>query len=156
MRGIMAGDLPEPPWSYLFGMRLREVEEGRAVFAFPASEWLASPARALYGGALANAMDVALAIAVQTTVPAATAFSALDLKVNYIRPVFPDGRDLVAEARVVHRGRSLCVSSGEIRNADGKVVVLATGSTLILPDRPWTVAVPIVAEEETPGEEADG
>ena len=33
---------------------------------------------------------------VQTTVPASTAFAPVDLKVYFLRPVPPDGRDLVA------------------------------------------------------------
>ena len=44
-------------------------------------------------------------IAVQTTIPAGFAFAGLDLKVNFLRPVFPDASELTARAEVVHPGR---------------------------------------------------
>src|SRR4029450_10542912 len=50
-RALIAGDLPSPPIHHFTGGRFTEVEEGRAAFVQPATEWLNSPARALYGGA---------------------------------------------------------------------------------------------------------
>ena len=84
--------------------------------------------------------DFALTCAAFTTAPAGTATAPVDLKVNYLRPVFPDMRDLVAEARVEHRGRTLAISSCRITNGDGKAVALATGSAMFLPDRPANLA----------------
>jgi uncharacterized protein (TIGR00369 family) len=65
-----------------------------------------------------------------------TAVAPLDFKVNYLRPVFPDGKDLTASARILHRGRTLIVTAVEITNAEGKQVALATGSAMYLPGRP--------------------
>jgi acyl-coenzyme A thioesterase PaaI-like protein len=48
----------------------------------------------------------------------------------------PDGRDLTARAEVVHRGRTLAIASCRIENADGKLVALATGTSMYLPGRP--------------------
>jgi uncharacterized protein (TIGR00369 family) len=150
----MADELPAPSVYYFLGGHWVEVEEGRAVLVQPAIPWFQSPAGTVYGGAIAYIADLCLLGAVQTTVPAKTAFSPLDLKVNFIRPVFPDGNPITAIGKVVHRGKTLAVANAELRNEEGKVVAVATGSTLILPDRPWT-AQPVVAEEEaTP--ESDG
>ena len=153
MHGLMAGELPAPPIAYFTGLRWNEAAEGTATLAVPMTEWLNSPALRIYGGAIAWVADVCLTGTVQTTVPPRTAFSPLDLKVNFVRPVPPDGRDLVARGTVIHRGRTLAVANAELRNQEGKVVALASGSTLILPDRPWTVERPVVAEEEAAGEE---
>jgi uncharacterized protein (TIGR00369 family) len=88
--------------------------------------------------------DHAIGGAVHTTVPAGTSWATLDLKVNFLRPVPPDGRPLAARATVVHRGRTIAVATAEVRTADDKVAALATGSVMILPDRPWrTGAAPI-------------
>jgi uncharacterized protein (TIGR00369 family) len=124
-------------------------------FVMPMTLWLTSPATTVYGGALAMLADVAMSVAVGHTTPARTAHSPLDLKVNFLRPVFADGRDLVARAHVTHRGRSLAVASCEISNADGKAVVLATASSIILPDRPWTGGAAIVPADETPADEEE-
>ncbi len=61
-------------------------------------------------------------------------------EVNFLRPVYPDGRDLVARGRVRHVGRTVSVAEAELLNADGKPVALATGSAMILADRPAALA----------------
>jgi acyl-coenzyme A thioesterase PaaI-like protein len=48
----------------------------------------------------------------------------------------PDGRPIVARARILHRGRTLAIASVEITNVEGKQVALATGSSMYLPGRP--------------------
>jgi uncharacterized protein (TIGR00369 family) len=83
--------------------------------------------------------EAALAAAAFSTAEAGTATATLDLKVNYLRPVFPDGKELVARARVLHRGRSLAVSGAELLK-NGKQVALATGSAMFLPGRPPDLA----------------
>ena len=57
----------------------------------------------------------------------------------FLRPVAPDGRDLVARGTVIHRGRSMAIGTSEVFGADGKKVAVATGSAVILPGRPATV-----------------
>jgi len=155
LRGLIAGDLPAPPCSFLFGGRFSEVTEGSATFTIPATEWLNSPARAIYGGALAYLADMAMAGAVQTTIPRRTAFAPLDLKVNFLRPALADGRDLIARASVIHRGRTLAVATAEIVDAEGRALCVATASAMVVPGRAWPGAMPVVAEDEAAGEGAD-
>jgi uncharacterized protein (TIGR00369 family) len=150
-RALIAGELPAPPVHHLTGGRFTEVDEGRAVFVQPATEWLNSPARALYGGAIAWMVDIAMSGAIHTTVPARSAFAPLDLKVNFVRPVFPDMRDLTAVARVSHRGRSLAVATCELLNGDSKPVAVGTCSSIILSGRQWSGAE-VAPEDEAPVE----
>jgi uncharacterized protein (TIGR00369 family) len=92
---------------------------------------------------------------VHTTVDAGTSYATLDLKVNFLRPVVPDGRQLEARASVVHRGRSIAVATVEILTADGKTAALATSSTMILPGRPWRPGEPTAPIDEAPDEAGD-
>ncbi len=135
----LAGELPPPPIHFLTGIEPTEVGEGSATVRLPATVWLSSPARTVQGGVIATLADTAMAIAVQTTTPPATAFAGLDLKVNYLRPVMPDGRDLTARAAVIHAGRTLVVTRAELVNDEGKTVALATGSSMYLPGKPATL-----------------
>jgi uncharacterized protein (TIGR00369 family) len=132
----LAGELPAPPIHYLTGLRPVEAAEGSAVVKLPATVWLSSPARTVQGGVIATLADTAMAIAVQTTTAPGTAFAGLDLKVNYLRPVHPDGRELTARASLVHAGRTLVIARAEVLNEDDKPVALATGSSMYLPGRP--------------------
>jgi uncharacterized protein (TIGR00369 family) len=136
----LAGELPSPPVSYLFGMRPSEVGEGRATFVLPATRWLCSPLATLEGGVIAMLADGALASAIQTTLPAGTALAMIDLKVNFLRPAQPDGNELVSHGAVVHRGRTMAVANAEVVNAEGKMLAVATGSAMLLPGRPASLA----------------
>ncbi len=80
--------------------------------------------------------DFAMLIAVETTTPAGLAFAGLDLKANFLRPVPPDESELTARAEVVHAGRTIAITRATVTNAEGKPVLLATGSSIYLPARP--------------------
>lgn len=148
MVGHIEGSLPGPPFSRLTGAHPVEADEGSCTFVMPASEWINSPTARPIGGATAMLADCALQTAVQTTVSAGTSYAPLDLKVNFLRPVDADGRDLRARGVVTHRGKTVAVATAEIVNADGKKIAVATGSTLILPDRPWRVDRPVDVADE--------
>lgn len=156
MRALIAGELPAPPISHLIGVRPLAAEDGESVFVLPASEWLCSPLGKVEGGVIALLADITLVTAVQTTVPARTSFAPLDLKVNFLRPVGPDGRDLTGRGRVVHRGRTIAVAHAQLFDSDEKRVAVATGTAMILPDRPWFPDRPVDPAEEGPtGDESD-
>jgi uncharacterized protein (TIGR00369 family) len=135
LRRQIKGELPQPPIHYLTGLTLREVGEGFALFTLPATEWLTSPLRTVQGGAVAMLAHAALATAVTTTLEAGSAYRPVDVKVNFLRPVFADGKDIEARGTVTHRGRTLAVANAEVIGTDGKKVATATGSTIILPER---------------------
>ena len=140
LRSLIAGDLPAPPIARLCGIAPVGADAGTTTWKMPASEWLCAPVQGrLYGGAIAMLAGTAIDGAVQTTLPAGTAFGPVDLKVYFLRPVPPDGRDLMARGTVIHRGRSMAIGTSEVFDADGKKVAVATGSAVILPGRPATV-----------------
>jgi uncharacterized protein (TIGR00369 family) len=136
LRALIAGELPRPPIHHLTGLGLIEVEEGETVGVLPCSKWLSTSAGTVQGGFTAMLAEFTMTAAAYSTTPPHTAVAALDFKVNYLRPVFPDGNDLTARARILHRGRTLVIAAAEILNAEGKQVALATGSSMYLPGRP--------------------
>jgi uncharacterized protein (TIGR00369 family) len=127
-----------PPIHHLTGLRPIEALEGRCSFVLPASPWLASPQPVLYGGAIALLADAALSGAVMTINPAGGSFALLDLKLNFLRPVPPDGGLMTAVATLAHRGRTMAVATSELYNEDGKRIALASASAMLLPNRPWS------------------
>ncbi len=135
LRAWIDGSLPPPPLSRLTGLRPTFAEEGRCEWLLPCSRWLSSPAGTVQGGFTAMLAEAALTAAVFSTAGPGTAIATLDLKVNYLRPVFPDGGELLAAAGLTHRGRRLAVATAELVK-DGKKVAFATGSAMYLPGRP--------------------
>ncbi|MFN2590891.1 MAG: PaaI family thioesterase, partial [Actinomycetota bacterium] len=138
MRAWVKGELPDPPIACLTGCRLVAVGEGQVTNAMPASEWFCTGARGFYGGVVALQADLAMTGALTTTLETGTALATLDLKVNYLRPVNPDGRELRTSANVVHRGQRVAVMSAEVVDDDGKRVAIASSSAMLLPGRSWS------------------
>ncbi len=136
LRDVIAGELPRPPIYHLTGLRLTDAVEGETVVVLPCSKWLSTSAGTVQGGFTAMLAESAMTAAAFSTAPADTAVATLDFKVNYLRPVFPDGKEMTARARILHRGRTLVVAAAELTNAEGKQVALATGSSMYLPGRP--------------------
>ena len=136
LRGLISGELPAPPVHHLSGFRLTEADAGTVVAVLPCSKWLSTSAGTIQGGFTAMLAENAMSAAAFSTAPPDTAVAPLDFKVNYLRPVFPDGNDLIARARIQHRGRTLVVAAAEVTNDEGKQVALATGSSMYLPGRP--------------------
>jgi len=136
LRALIDDELPRPPIYHLTGLGAIEADEGEAVVVLPCSKWLSTSAGTIQGGFTAMLAESAMTSAAFSTAAPDTAVASLDFKVNYLRPVFPDGNDLTARARILHRGRTLVIAAAEITNAEGKQVALATGSSMYLPGRP--------------------
>lgn len=137
-----------PPMAELFAFTGVEAEPGSFSVTLQANPWMSSPAGSIYGGVLAFIADVVLTGSFSTTLSTDEVAATLDLKVQFLRPVWPDGRELRASAQVVHRGRSFAVAQGDIMNADGKKVVLMTSSATIRSGGSWGSVV--VADEAMP------
>jgi uncharacterized protein (TIGR00369 family) len=136
MRAVIGGELPRPPLHHLTGLALIEAAEGETIGVLPCSKWLSTSAGTVQGGFTAMLAEFAMTSAAFSTTPPHTAVAPLDFKVNFLRPVFPDGSELTARARILHQGRTLVIAAAELTNAEGKQVALATGSSMYLPGRP--------------------
>jgi uncharacterized protein (TIGR00369 family) len=136
LRALMAGELPPPPIAVLLGMEPVEVSEGRVVFAAePGERHLGGSApygrsaaypRAtgvVHGGLAATLLDSAMGCAVQTTLPAGDAYTTLELKVNFTRPITRETGRVLCEGEVLHRG-------GRVATAEGRVIAERTGKLL--------------------------
>jgi len=69
---------------------------------------------------------------VQSTLPAGVAYTSIELKVNYLRPVRGGTGELRARGWVIKPGRRVAFADGDVRDADGKIVATASGSCLVM------------------------
>lgn len=87
-----------------------------------------SPARRIHGGVVAAFLDFACGAAVFTTLAKNELCSTVELKVNYLKPLFSEDI-LTANSEVVFRGRRLCVVRALVyRNKEKAAVALATAT----------------------------
>jgi uncharacterized protein (TIGR00369 family) len=130
LKAQLAGERVSPPIDRLTGIRLAHVGDGHVVFALPAHQWLRQENGTVFGGAIALLAKSATAGAVQAAAGAGTRFSALDLKVNFLRAVDADGTELRAEGKVRHRGRRLVIADTTVTHG-GRTVATASGTTAL-------------------------
>ncbi|MFN3251197.1 PaaI family thioesterase [Roseibium album] len=129
---MMAGDLPAPPIMIHSNIRMKEFEEGRAVFTgLPAKEFL-NPLGTVHGGWISTLIDTALSCAVHTTLKPGEFYTTTSLNVNMVRPLHPGSGEVFCEGRIVHRGSRLATSEGDLRDGKGKLIAHGTVSCMIL------------------------
>jgi uncharacterized protein (TIGR00369 family) len=132
VKAIGTGELPPPPIAVLMNFRPVEVEEGRVVFAVTPAEFHYNPIGVVHGGLAATLLDSAMGCAVQTTLPTGMAYTTLEVKVNFARPMTRDTGRVLAEANVVHRGRTVATAEGRVFAEDsGKLIAHGTTTCLL-------------------------
>ncbi len=128
MRAIVDGSVSRPPIAALMGFEIVDVSEGRARFAVEPQEWMYNPIGSVHGGIAATLLDSCMGCAVHTTLPAGVGYTTGDLHVRYIRGMTADTGRVLAEGRVVHRGKRTATAEGRLF-AERDEALLAHAST---------------------------
>ena len=133
LRAIIDGTLPNPPISEALGFHLIEVENGRAVFEGLPEYRYYNPIGTVHAGFAATLLDSALGCAIFSTLAKGDAWTTLELKLNLVRPLTKDTGPVRAEGRIIHRGRTVATSEGDLKDRAGKLYAHATTTCMIFP-----------------------
>ncbi|HEX8146350.1 MAG TPA: PaaI family thioesterase [Pyrinomonadaceae bacterium] len=130
-RGLSAGELARlretfarVPYVGLLGFEFVRAERGAATFALDVREELTRMGGILHGGAVVSLLDTAAAFAVHTVIEPDARTVTVDLTVHFLRPA-SDGR-IEAHARVLRRGRRVCILAVEARDAGAEIIATST------------------------------
>lgn len=132
IRRTLAGELPPPPFPNLVGMKLTEVEPGRARMELTVDARHTNPMGTLHGGVPCTLADSAMGIAYAATLGEGESFTTLELKINFLRPVWSGL--LVAEGVVVQRGRTIGLAECTVTDEQGRLVAKASSTCMTLRD----------------------
>lgn len=124
-----SGEVSLAPIVELLGIRPVELGDGRAVVEMDADARLHNAMGILHGGVLLDLADVAMGVALATVAQEGETFSTVQSSVSYLRPV-REGR-LLAEARVVQRGRTVGHLECEVRDGEGRGVARVSSALAI-------------------------
>jgi uncharacterized protein (TIGR00369 family) len=105
------------------GFDVESVHDGRAVLRLDVLAHHKQVHGVVHGGILAALADTTAAIAAYTILPPGTEIATLELKINYLEPV-PGGR-VLADAKVLRKGRNFIVTECDIYIADGSLAAKA-------------------------------
>jgi uncharacterized protein (TIGR00369 family) len=133
LKAMIEGQVPNPPISELLGFHLVEIEQGRAAFEGVPEFRHYNPIGTVHGGFAATLLDSALGCAIFSTIVKGEAWTTLELKLNFVRPLTKETGPVRAEGRLIHRGRTLATAEGDLKDRAGKLYAHATTTCMIFP-----------------------
>ena len=135
LRKMVAGELPAPPIAAPLGFRLVEVEPGRAVFEGSPGPQLLNPLGSVHGGYALTLIDSACGCALHSALDAGVGYTTVETKVNFTRPIDPDGGPVRCEGRVLARGRTIATADAFLRDEGGRLLAHGTSTLILLQPR---------------------
>jgi uncharacterized protein (TIGR00369 family) len=123
----MAKVIEHMPFARRLGMEFVEASEGYARIRLRYQDENSTAGKALHGGALASLIDTTGAMAAWTTAEIATPRyfgSTVAVNVNYLSGAI--GEDVVAEGRILKRGKEIIYTDVRVVNGEGKLLAQGT------------------------------
>ncbi len=136
LRGIAEGRIPAAPIAALLGLSVVQVEPGQVTFRLDIGEHLYNPIGSVHGGVFCTLLDSAMGCSVHAALNRGQAYTSLELKVNFIKPLTLDTPSVVAAGQVISLGRRVATASAQITGPDGTLYAHGTTTCLIFDARP--------------------
>lgn len=130
LQAMLRGEIPAPPVARMVGFAMESIEPGRAVFRLEADERHTNPMGTLHGGILCDIADAAMGCAWGSTLGPGESYTTVELKINYMRPVWR--ASLTAEGRVIGGGRTVGLTECRVTDEKGRLVAYATSTLMTL------------------------
>jgi len=129
MESLVRGETPMPAAATLIGMRLESFAAGEALVVLDATAAHANPMGTVQGGILAAVADAAMGWAFMTNLGENESYTTLEVKINFLRPVWA-GR-LEARGRVKSAGRNVSLVECDVMSG-GKLVAHGVSTCMTL------------------------
>ena len=131
-RDVAPEEFPAPIGK-LLGLMITGSGTGRATVEFEASGRYANPMGTLHGGVLCDLADAAMSVAYRSTLAEGETFTTIELKINFLRPVWK--AKLRAEARVVRAGKIVGLVECDVLDQRQRLVARASSTCMSLQGR---------------------
>jgi len=130
---MMNGSIPPPPIAKLIGFKLVSVTSGRAVIELEAGDRHANPMGTLHGGVLCDISDAAMGMAYASRLKQGESFTTLELKINFLKPVWK--AKLRAKASVVNVGKTVGLVMCDVFDERERLIARASCTCMTLRDK---------------------
>ena len=113
--------IPASPFVGTVGIQADKLEPDRAVLSLPFSEQVTTLGEVVHGGAIATLADTAAMAASWATdeTPENLRGTTVSLSITYLKAAA--SQDLIADARVIRRGKNLCFVDVDVAAGDDVV-----------------------------------
>jgi uncharacterized protein (TIGR00369 family) len=135
IRQLLERAIVASPYGRLLGVACDAVEEDRVAVRLPYRTDVTTIGDLVHGGAIAGLVDVAATAAcwASPAVKPGSRGTTIGFTIHFLAAA--RAQDLVADARVIQRGGSICVVEVDVRSADGTSVSRATVTYKLSPPK---------------------
>ena len=118
------------PLGETLGFRIASVTRGEAVIEIETTAAHANPMGTLHGGVLCAIADSAMGIAHATTLVEGETTTTLELKINFLRPVWTDR--LRAVGKVIKAGKTISLVECDVFDSQDRLVARSSSTCMTL------------------------
>ncbi|HEX7926517.1 MAG TPA: PaaI family thioesterase [bacterium] len=130
LRLAVAGKVPAAGITKTIGMQATAAEPGRVVMEMDVGPQHHNPMGTLHGGVLCDLADAAMGMCYVSTLAAGETFTTLELKINFLKPVFQG--HLRAEGVMLRPGKTVGLVECKVTDDKGSLVAHATSTCMTL------------------------
>ena len=121
-----------PYWN-LLGLKVRNMEPRYAEIYLAVRKELGQIFSIMHGGVAASIMDAAGAVALFHDINIdEDSVTTVEMKINYLKPVKLDEKEITACGKVVKKGRKISVCSVKIFNDSREIIAIGIGTYAIV------------------------
>jgi uncharacterized protein (TIGR00369 family) len=133
LQKILAGEFPAAPITKGLQFRLAEVEQGRVVFSGEPTSEHYNPLGSVHGGYAATLLDSCMGCAIHSMLPAGMAYTTLEFKISFVRPLSENVGTVRAEGKVISVGKRVGTAEGRLFDSQNRLYAHGTTTCLIFP-----------------------
>ena len=137
--------IDEAPFMRHMGIRITDIDRGRAAFEMTPAEFRLQPLGVVHGGNIATLIDTAAFWASYLSMGSdEDGLVSVDLKLNYLAPVRVEA--LQSTGTLIKAGKTLSYAEADVRTDDGRLVAHGTSTLMRLPGLGMKLGIPLWAE----------
>lgn len=125
--------MSQSPFIEQLGLELIQRGDGQAETALRVQTPHLRSRGIMHGGVAASLLDSTMGLAAASKAPDGHFTVTVQLSVNFVRPAWLN-EELRITAELEHAGQQTAVARGEIRNSEGILVALSTGTFMFVKD----------------------
>jgi uncharacterized protein (TIGR00369 family) len=119
---VLAAYIEHSPFAVHLGLRTEAIEPDHVRLALPFQEQLVTVGDVVHGGAISSLVDTAATVAAWSGLESVENARGTTISLTVTFVAAARARDLVADARVVRRGKTICFCEIDVEDGDGTTV----------------------------------
>ncbi|MFC2035769.1 PaaI family thioesterase [Chloroflexota bacterium] len=127
---IEMAEMNKVPYLELLGIRVVKLVKGSARLVVAVDDRMQSKFGVLHGGVLSSLADAAVGIALFTMTQRGEKPVTVELNINYLRPI--KGKQIAAEAHIVHKGHTIAVGDVNVTDDDGLLIAKSRATYMVV------------------------